>query len=294
MLLIVTVGMIIIARSIVEDEKRVFSNQIDNLGNSLAKVAANSCVEPLLINDYPVLETIADMMVSENGVHFVHVEREDGQIVAQAPYGVDLDALPLSIHLFSEPIMVHANSAERIGVVKMGISTKNAGALIDSQRKGYFSAILFSIVLITLVMFFVVRTVVSAPLKTLARQARQVGEGNFESPIELDSNDELSVLAGELDLMRNDLKENYEKIQSQNEELEQHRERLEEMVDEALSEITTLSGLLPICSYCKKVRDDKGYWEQIESYIEEHSDAEFSHGMCPDCLKRELSNIDKM
>ena len=47
----------------------------------------------------------------------------------------------------------------------------------------------------------------------------------------------------------------------------------------------TLSGLLPICASCKKVRDDGGYWNQIEEYISAHSEAEFSHGVCPDCFK---------
>jgi len=51
----------------------------------------------------------------------------------------------------------------------------------------------------------------------------------------------------------------------------------------ALSEVKTLKGLLPICSHCKKIRDDKGYWNQIEIYLCEHSEAEFSHGLCPDC-----------
>ena len=54
----------------------------------------------------------------------------------------------------------------------------------------------------------------------------------------------------------------------------------------ALKEIKTLSGLLPICASCKKIRDDEGYWRQIESYIGEHSNAEFSHGICPDCAKK--------
>jgi DNA-binding response OmpR family regulator len=55
---------------------------------------------------------------------------------------------------------------------------------------------------------------------------------------------------------------------------------------EALSEVKTLSGLLPICSSCKKIRDDKGYWSQIESYIKKHSMAEFTHSICPECAKK--------
>jgi hypothetical protein len=54
----------------------------------------------------------------------------------------------------------------------------------------------------------------------------------------------------------------------------------------ALSQIKTLSGLIPICASCKKIRDDKGYWNQLEAFIQEHSAAEFSHGFCPDCMKK--------
>lgn len=53
----------------------------------------------------------------------------------------------------------------------------------------------------------------------------------------------------------------------------------------ALSEVKRLTGLLPICASCKKVRDDKGYWQQVEKYVSDHTDATFSHGMCPDCIK---------
>ena len=58
----------------------------------------------------------------------------------------------------------------------------------------------------------------------------------------------------------------------------------------ALEEIKALSGLLPICASCKKIRDDKGYWNQLESYIEEHSEASFSHGLCPDCTENLYGN----
>jgi sigma-B regulation protein RsbU (phosphoserine phosphatase) len=57
-------------------------------------------------------------------------------------------------------------------------------------------------------------------------------------------------------------------------------------LQKALAEIRTLKGLIPICSCCKKIRDDKGYWNQLESYIGEHTDAVFSHGICPTCAER--------
>ncbi|MBI5822021.1 MAG: hypothetical protein HZA88_23865 [Verrucomicrobia bacterium] len=54
----------------------------------------------------------------------------------------------------------------------------------------------------------------------------------------------------------------------------------------AFQEIKQLKGIIPICANCKKIRDDKGYWHQVEVYIGEHTAAEFSHGLCPDCVKK--------
>lgn len=67
---------------------------------------------------------------------------------------------------------------------------------------------------------------------------------------------------------------------------ERDRERLIVELREALASVKTLSGLLPICAGCKKIRDDDGYWTLVETYVEQHSDAAFSHGICPDCGKR--------
>jgi response regulator NasT len=57
-------------------------------------------------------------------------------------------------------------------------------------------------------------------------------------------------------------------------------------LQEALARVNQLHGLLPMCSYCKKIRDDHNYWQQVETYIANHSDARFSHGICPDCYER--------
>jgi PAS domain S-box-containing protein len=67
---------------------------------------------------------------------------------------------------------------------------------------------------------------------------------------------------------------------------EKDRENLILELQQALKKIKTLSGLLPICASCKKIRDDKGYWNQIEAYISVHSEAKFSHGICPECAKK--------
>ena len=61
---------------------------------------------------------------------------------------------------------------------------------------------------------------------------------------------------------------------------------------QALGNIQTLSGLIPICAGCKKIRDDRGYWDQVESYIAKHSDAKFTHGICPECSRKYYPGID--
>jgi len=70
------------------------------------------------------------------------------------------------------------------------------------------------------------------------------------------------------------------------------RESLIVDLKKALDEVKTLQGILPICSHCKQIRDDKGYWNKIETYIGEHSQAEFSHGMCPDCSDKLYGDED--
>jgi hypothetical protein len=68
--------------------------------------------------------------------------------------------------------------------------------------------------------------------------------------------------------------------------LRHNEQRLQARIHDAVARIKVLSGLLPICASCKKIRDDQGYWEQIEVYIRDHSEAQFSHGLCPSCIRQ--------
>jgi len=69
-------------------------------------------------------------------------------------------------------------------------------------------------------------------------------------------------------------------------QLEAEREELIHTLQDAMARVKTLSGLLPICASCKKIRDDQGYWHQVEVYIHERSEADFSHGICPECARK--------
>jgi PAS domain S-box-containing protein len=73
---------------------------------------------------------------------------------------------------------------------------------------------------------------------------------------------------------------------TQRKTLEEEREKLILELQEALAKVKQLTGLLPICASCKKIRDDTGYWNQIEVYIRDHSDANFTHGLCPECVQK--------
>lgn len=71
------------------------------------------------------------------------------------------------------------------------------------------------------------------------------------------------------------------------------RKQSEEALQKALEEIKTLQGIIPICMYCKNIRSEKGIWDRLEVYFEKHSDADFSHGICPECLSEKFPHLAK-
>lgn len=88
--------------------------------------------------------------------------------------------------------------------------------------------------------------------------------------------------------IENQLKEANQSLENTNRLLKERNDEL----SSALADVKTLSGFLPICASCKKIRDDKGYWNQVEGYIQKHSDAKFSHGVCPECAKKLYPELD--
>lgn len=117
---------------------------------------------------------------------------------------------------------------------------------------------------------------VSKPISRLTKTINQISDG--EKP-DLHSNasrtDEIGILAKEFNSL----------IEKLDHQIRDHKQAIDDLKT-ALSEIKTLRGLLPICSHCKKIRDDSGLWNRIEAYISQHSHAEFSHGICPECIEK--------
>ena len=136
----------------------------------------------------------------------------------------------------------------------------------------------------------------SRPLEELAGAAEAIAAGDFTQRVRVRSFAELTSLATSFNAMSEHVAAardgHQEYIRQLNQEItrrrrtEAERERLIGDLTHAMAEIRTLEGIIPICASCKKIRDDRGYWNQLETYIAEHSNAHFSHGLCPDCLER--------
>ncbi len=157
------------------------------------------------------------------------------------------------------------------------------------------SLLVASMIVLTVLWGLLERSVLS-PIKRLTGHAGRISRNNdFSMRINIPLNDEIGALATTFDSMVGRVEEQTTDLTRINEELktqiaeremaQQERENLILDLQEALFEVKTLSGLLPLCASCKKVRDDNGYWRQLEAYIQDHSEAEVSHGICPDCAK---------
>lgn|GEM_PF-2140542 len=136
-----------------------------------------------------------------------------------------------------------------------------------------------------------------APVIRLRDASVRIGRGDFNAAVHSASNDEIGELAGAFEGMRLNLLQGISELKDEiasRKRAESEKEQVIRELQEALGRIRTLSGLLPICASCKKIKDDKGYWNQIESYVSEHSEAEFSHGYCPECAAKFREEIAKL
>lgn len=127
------------------------------------------------------------------------------------------------------------------------------------------------------------------PIETFANAAKTLGAGNLDTKITISSRDEIGDLAHSFNAMTDNLRDTMASRDELAHEIdlkvkaEQEKNKLIVELKTALSEVKTLQGIIPICSKCHKIRDDEGYWQQVDQYISQHSEAQFSHGMCEKC-----------
>jgi HAMP domain-containing protein len=149
-----------------------------------------------------------------------------------------------------------------------------------------------------LTLWFLFRNMVM-PVIQLRDASIKIGRGDFAAEVQAQSRDEVGELAKAFEGMRKNLNATMNELRDEisvRKKAEDEREKVIGELKKAIAEIKTLSGLLPICSYCKKIRDDSGYWTQVESYISDHSGAVFTHGYCPECeakVREEIKQYKK-
>lgn len=150
---------------------------------------------------------------------------------------------------------------------------------------------------VCLVMMLLLDRLVVRPVVVLSDAVSRIGEeANAEGRVGSEGPTEIRRLAATINTMLAGVARANQLLAGKNaqlaqeiaerKELEQEREGLIVQLQEALAQVKTLSGFLPICASCKKIRDDSGYWKQIEAYISAHADVTFSHGICPDCAQK--------
>jgi HAMP domain-containing protein len=147
------------------------------------------------------------------------------------------------------------------------------------------------IILLSIFLIWVLTTRITFNLKSLTDQVTLISENTQNSyKITIDSRDEVGLLASTFNTLLTKLADKEHDLSNQRDILELQTVELKE----TLEKVKVLSGIIPICAWCKKIRNDSGYWDQLEHYVSEHSDADFSHGVCPECFEKQKLELEKI
>jgi len=303
----------------------LFSFLVDNQGRLIAfppeyldlfeiKIDRDKLVDATVILKYSLLES-SNVEIRRIGESMLEKKYEvSGFILNGQPYIISSHFMP--------------STGWRLGVVVPESvilasvqETRDTLDLTVKKMTGTFTlvAVFFLIISIIVIAIFSIKSVIR-PLGKLSKGALRVKEGDLTTHVDIHTKDEIGSLAQsfnnmidnlhdardrekeytqtleqrvedrtrEITIKKEELKKTLQVRKQAEEALQQERDNLQK----TLSEVKTLRGFLPICAHCKKIRDDKGYWNQIESYIRDRSDAEFSHGICPECAKKLYPDMD--
>jgi len=259
-------------------------------GVTIANLISHEVVDLILTENFAALELLLkDHLSEEQDIEYAFVTNKGGSVVAhtfaggfptalkginQVQSGRDYAILSFSTETASLIDIAVPLFKGEIGQLHIGLSENS----IREETTGIIWSITWLIVatmILAGVVFTVLSRFITKPLWGLARTADQASLGNFDVHFDASSEDEIGHLGRAFNNMI-----------AARKQIEDEREKLITDLQTALRQIRTLSGLLPICAWCKKIRDDEGYWKMIDVYVSEHSDAQFTHGICPDCLKK--------
>lgn len=278
--------MVVFAETVI---RRTLTDKLQQKGVVIARKVASDCVSPIITARYfEVTMQLKDLLGADKDFIYAFVLGEDGRALAHTfpgglPAGLGrahpvAPLQPFSVlelntdrgHVFDLAVPLLRGQA---GVLHLGLS----GVSIDRDVNTIVLLVLLAAAVAMLlggVAAIAFSRIITRPLLQLTESAEAFGRGDANYVIAVESHDEVGALAHVFNAM-------IEKRRR----AEQEREQLIGDLRKTLSEVKTLRGFLPICSSCKRIRDDQGYWQQIESYIRDHSEAEFSHGLCQECAK---------
>jgi hypothetical protein len=234
------------------------------------------------LNANPALQVRSDIMRINGQPFFVVLRRGETMLEGclmchstpeRAPKGL--------VDLYGPKRSFDRNLGEVISAVSIRIPMIEAYAEADRFTWGLSGLLIFVLFAMYLAQLFLNRALILKPLQIIGKKAGLIAkdDAHLGEKIELATSKEFQDVASSFNTMS-------ENLRHQRDNLEEKVQNRTRELTEALGNVKTLAGLLPICSSCKKIRDDQGYWTQIESYIHKHSDAQFSHGICPDCAKK--------
>ena len=205
----------------VESQREVLLDTIDRQGRSLVGATAIFCVEPLLAQDYPVLDTYVDSLtIGKDAVVYARVEDRRGRVVAEAKIADFEQAHTTEYESWvSVPGDGQRFPTEKVGRVVLGLSTEPAEAALADSRSMQFIETLAGFLALVIGLSRLHHRLVGRPLMVLDRDAQRLAQADLSEPIELKSNDEFGRLANALDEMRISLRDSYQEIQDQNESL---------------------------------------------------------------------------
>lgn len=285
--LVFALGMVVFAHTVVRGRLAAL---LQAKGVAVAQHVAADCVSPVITESFFTIELLLhDLQAGDQNILYAFVLDEAGQPVAHTFEGDVPSALvqahPLApqqrfttLRLTSDqgPVLdisvplLHGQA----GALRLGLSE-----LPIQQDVNHIVWLILGTAVASLVLGGLVAAIfahlITRPLLTLTRATEAFDLGRPNHPVTVQSDDEV----GELAKVFNRMVENRQRT-------EEEREELIEELQQALDEVRTLRGILPICAACKKIRTDEGSWQQIEVYLSDHSDAEFSHGICPECAQR--------
>ena len=261
-------------------------NSFGNLLDRMRRKESHLEHQPILaglMKDYNALGTLFSQLQDNFAKRKSHIEKNGPKVKISMTFSIE-ERLVTQTLMRSQKIV--SGVFEVSGAIQKNIITlqERTNLIVLLSTIGF-------IILSICISFFAIKSI-TVPINTLVTGSEIVGTGNWEHKLGTKSKDEIGQLSRAFDRMIDNLKEitasrdEFEREISERKRAEEEREKLISELEVALYKVKTLSGMLPICASCKKIRDDKGYWNQIEAYIGDHSEAQFSHGICPDCAKK--------